>query len=188
MEALEAMGTHATYTKLCCQGPTNVTVHNYLAGKLYEEPGRVVMVLTTILDDERFPCPPDGYVSRETTWHVVSLVDDHRCCIKYCTVGEMPRKSKREELSMDVDDEIPALPRVSFAAFADFIMSSYERNADKIKAHMDLMLGYFSRSANQGRYSSKSASDHSSLLPKYFNWRSAIGISLAEITERIRES
>ncbi|KAF0691955.1 Aste57867_16901 [Aphanomyces stellatus] len=108
-----------------------VTLYNHIACKRFIEPDRIVLVLTSILDDELCPYPPHARVARETLWVVVSKATDATCTIQFVSHGILPSKSSRVETHE---------PHAGYMAFAEFWMACYKNNLESMSITMDHLL------------------------------------------------
>ncbi|KAF0696059.1 Aste57867_13172 [Aphanomyces stellatus] len=129
-------GDNAAYVQLVFNyvTPYGVTLYNHIACKRYIEPDRIVIVLTSILDDELFPYPPQARVARETSWVVVSNVGDNKCTIQYTSHGVLPSKSSRT--AVEADEGVVH----RHMAFAEFMMSCYKNNLQSLSITLDHQL------------------------------------------------
>ncbi|KAF0682971.1 Aste57867_24984 [Aphanomyces stellatus] len=127
---METFGPDAMQLKVSTQFKKyNVTVHERIACKRYTEPNRVVMVFSSILEDELYPYPNGVYVSRETSWLVVSPDGDAHFKVQYFASGSLPCKSSHDGFQFSDDD-------IRTMAFAEHIMANYRRMADLFKAYL----------------------------------------------------
>ncbi|KAF0696060.1 Aste57867_13173 [Aphanomyces stellatus] len=114
--------------------PFDVKLFNHFAGKRYIERDRIVIVLTSILDDELYPYPPHARVARETCWLVVSKASETKCTIQFTSHGILPSKSSRPSAA----DE-PGTPHMHMA-FAEFLMQCYKNNLASMSISLDHQL------------------------------------------------
>ncbi|KAF0682972.1 Aste57867_24985 [Aphanomyces stellatus] len=127
---LETFGKDAMHVKMLLRFEKfHVTVHQRFACKRYFEMDRVVVVFDTILDDELHPYPPGVYVSRETSWLVVSKIGHRQCQYLYYSNSSLPCKSSHDGFTPS-DDNIRTM------AFAEHTLACYKRSATWIKTHL----------------------------------------------------
>ncbi|KAF0696058.1 Aste57867_13171 [Aphanomyces stellatus] len=114
--------------------PFCLTLNNHIACKRYVEPDRVVMVLTSILDDELCPFPPHVHVMRQTSWVVVSKATDNKCIFQHISRGVLPSKATRPAAT----DDGTAVPTTHLhMAFAEFIMACYKNDLESMSIMLD---------------------------------------------------
>ncbi|KAF0683088.1 Aste57867_24776 [Aphanomyces stellatus] len=127
---LEACGPDAALMKFLLRFQRyNVTVHQHFAIKRYFEPGRVVIVFDSVMDDALHPYPQGVYVSREASWLIVSHEGDAQCKVLYFSKGNLPCKSSH-------DGFLPSDDNIRTMAFAEHVMACYARSSDVIHTQL----------------------------------------------------